>query len=537
MSRKWNTSDIIYHIYPRSFKDSNNDGVGDLKGILEKLDYLNDGTDNSLGINSIWLSPVYKSPMKDYGYDISDYYNIDPIFGTMEDFENLVEESHKRGINVIMDYVPNHTSSEHPWFLESRSSKENSKRDWYIWADPKSDGIPPNNWLSIFGGSAWEFDKQTNQYYLHTFVKSQPDLNWRNPDVVKEMLNVLRFWIEKGVDGFRVDAIYFLFKDKRLLDEPENPEYIIGKHDPFDQLRHIYTFEQPELFKTMKKFVEILEEYKNKFMVAEVYIPLPKLIKIYHEVSHKWFAPFNFHLISLPWKAEEHKNFIDEYDKSVGELYIPTYVLGNHDRARLASRIGDSQIRIAAILLLTLRGIPFIYYGEEMGMKDVKIPEEKVLDPVEKNLPGLGLGRDPERTPMQWNGSEHAGFSRAEPWLPLSEDYKTNNIELYNNDPKSILSLYKKIIHFRKKSKALTWGKYLSLNINDDDVFVYSRIYEDETILIVLNYTNDEKLITLPFKEGTIILNTFLDKSSGEKINLKALELQPNEGLIINIIS
>lgn len=531
----WTSNSVIYQIYPRSFKDASGDGIGDLNGIIEKLDYLKSDREKSLNVDAIWLSPIFPSPMADFGYDVSHYCDIDSIFGCLDDFKKLIVEAHKRDLKVMLDYVPNHTSSQHAWFLESRSSKDNPKRDWYIWADPKADGTPPTNWLSVFGGSAWEWDETTKQYYLHTFEKSQPDLNWRNPKVVEAMLDVLRFWLNLGVDGFRVDAVYFLFKSDVYEDEPSNPTYIFGQHEPYDELLHPHTFARPETLDMMKKMVELVEQYPNTFIVTEVYTDLAELIKMYQTISKQCYAPFNFSFITLPWRADRHKEFLDAYDSQVGELFYPTYVLGNHDKSRIASRIGKGQARIAAMLLLTLRGMAFMYYGDEIGMENVSISPEQVKDPWEKNMPGLNLGRDPERTPLHWDDSKNAGFTKETPWLPISDHYKENNVEKAWKDDKSILHLYKKLLTLRKKSPALQMGKFTSWDTKDEFVLAYTRSHEDNTVLVVLNYCNEDKVISLPFSSGRVLLSTHLDTEPDQMCRPEQLTLRPDEGLIIQL--
>lgn len=535
MQDSWTRGAVVYHIYPRSFKDSNSDGIGDIKGIIEKLDYLNDGTDNSFGVNAIWLSPIYKSPMKDFGYDISDYYQIDPIFGSFDDFEDLHKECHRRGIRLIMDFVANHTSSEHPWFLESKSSKNNAKRDWYIWRDGKPDGSPPNNWLSVFGGSAWEKDATTGQYYFHTFLKEQPDLNWRNPNVRKEMERVLEFWLHRGVDGFRSDASYHLIKDDQFRDDPPNPNYIAGKSDPYETLLHTYSQGRPETLEAMNAFCNILGLHEDKFMVSEAYVDMPELSKLYQACSNNLHAPFNFNLISLEWNAQVYKKFIDDFNNSLRPEDLPTYVLGNHDRSRVATRLGQAKARIAAMLELTLRGMPFIYYGEEIGMEDVPCASEEVKDPLEKNVPGFSLGRDPERSPMQWDDSQYGGFSNKEPWLPISENYKEVNVAKESKDPKSMLNLYKTLIHYRKNSKVLLFGEYVPIENSNSNIFSFIRSIENEKILVTLNFSGNEEIFSMGATRGKIVCNTLLDKNQGEEVDLEKFYMRPNEGYVFTL--
>lgn len=529
----WASRAVVYQIYPRSFKDSNGDGVGDLDGIIEKLDYLNDGTDKSLGINAIWLSPIYKPPMVDFGYDVSDFYDIDPIFGTLEIFGKFVFEAHRRGIKVLMDFVPNHTSSQHSWFLEFSSSRNNPKRDWYIWRDPKPDGSPPNNWLSVFGGSAWTFDEKTQQYYLHSFLAEQPDLNWRNQGVRDEMTRVMKFWLNRGVDGFRTDAIYYLIKDNEFRDDPINPNYIPGKDGPYNTLLHTYSQGRPEIFDTTNTLCEVLGKYENKFMVSEVYLGLPDMAKMYKACANKLHAPFNFNLMSIPWNADEFKKFIDAFEGSLTPDDVPNYVLGNHDKPRLASRLGRQQARVAAMLLLTLRGMPIIYYGDELGMEDVSIPAEKQKDPWGKLTPGFQLGRDPERTPMQWNSRPYAGFSDIEPWLPVAEDYKEYNVETESAAPHSTFNLYRKLIHLRKDSLAIQQGSYHSLDIDNNNIFGFVRESGKEKFLILLNFSNAHQTVRIP-KNGKakVICNTYLDIKRGKKVALENISLRPHEGYV-----
>ncbi len=530
--RTWPLNAIVYQIYPRSFQDSNNDGVGDLRGIISRLKYL-----ETLGINTIWLSPIYPSPMVDFGYDVADYCDIDPVYGNLDDFKVLLTECHKHNIKLLMDLIPNHTSTQHKWFLESKKSKKNPYRDYYIWKDPHPGrGGKPNNWLSCFGGSGWELDPETGQYYLHSFAREQADLNWRNPKVVSEMLNVLRFWLDLGIDGFRVDVPEWMIKDSQFRDEPENPEYIAGpQSDPYQKLIHKYTHAQPEYLEIIKQFIGVLESYNDKFMVTEVWSPSEQMIKVYNEIERDFFAPFNFFIITHTWSAQVHREVIDHYDSRVTHAYTPTYVLGSHDKPRLATRIGNAQLRVAALLLFTLRGIPFIYYGEEIGMEDTVIPPDKIHDPLEKNVPGLGLGRDPERTPMQWDDSEFAGFSRHEPWLPVNEKYTKVNVSEQKKSNDSLYALYKELITLRQNSSALLYGKYSSWETGVDDIFAYSRHSGSEVVLVILNYSNRAHKITLPFRKGKLILDTHGVISKGTDMLLYNLEVPANNGYLVLI--
>ncbi|MBI2326739.1 alpha-glucosidase C-terminal domain-containing protein [Candidatus Curtissbacteria bacterium] len=526
----WSREAVVYQIYPRSFKDSNNDGIGDLQGIIDKLDYLNDGTEKSLGIGAIWLSPIYKSPMVDFGYDISDYMDIDSQYGSLETFNKLIKEAHKRNIKVIMDFVANHTSSKHPWFMDSRSSKTNPKRDWYIWKDPKPDGSPPNNWLSVFGGSAWTLDKTTNQYYLHSFLPEQPDLNWRNNEVKKAMEKVLEFWIHRGADGFRSDAAYHLIKDDQLRDDPPNPTYK-GVKNSYKGLIHTYSQGRPEALETMNTFCSILGLHKDKYMVSEAYLDIPEMSKLYKACSNNLHAPFNFNLISLPWDAKLIRKHIDDFEASLSKIDWPNYVLGNHDKPRVVTRVGEKRARLLAMLLFTLRGMPFVYYGDEIGMKNEDIPLGKQKDLVGNRLTA---NRDGERTPMQWDESVHAGFSIVKPWLPVGEKYKDVNVKKELSDPISMLRLYRQLIHYRANSYVLLRGSYRSLDLGDNHVFAYLRELGDEKVLVILNFSKDEESVSFPYQKANVIYTTNREKEN-KIVNLKKITLAPYQGYVLEV--
>nr|MDQ2998759.1 alpha-amylase family glycosyl hydrolase [Chloroflexota bacterium] len=363
----WWQRGIIYQIYPRSFMDSNGDGVGDLPGIVGKLDYL-----AALGVDAIWLSPIYPSPMADFGYDVADYTGIHPLFGTLADFDTLLAESHARGLKVMLDFVPNHSSDEHPWFIESRASRDNPKRDWYIWRDPAPGGGPPNNWLSFFGGGAWEWDAPTGQYYLHLFHTKQPDLNWRNPAVQSAMLDALHFWLDRGVDGFRVDVIWLMIKDDQFRDNPLNPDYVAGQ-PPLMSQQPLYNADRPEVHDIIGMLRQLLDQYDQRMMVGEIYLPIERLMAYYGVSGAGTHLPFNFQLIQLPWNARVLDAAIAAYEAALPADGWPNWVLGNHDQHRIASRVGAAQARVAAMLLLTLRGTPTMYNGDELGMHDVDI--------------------------------------------------------------------------------------------------------------------------------------------------------------------
>ena len=480
----WWHKDIIYQIYPRSFQDSNGDGIGDLQGIIQRLDHL-----RWLGIGAVWISPIYPSPMADFGYDISDYTNIHPMFGSLEDFDRLVTEIHSRDMKLILDLVPNHSSDQHPWFLESRSSRDNPKRDWYIWKDPKPNGECPNNWLSVFGGKAWEWDEETGQFYYHAFLKEQPDLNWRNPEVQEAMFDVMRFWLDRGVDGFRVDVMWHMIKDDQFRDNPPNPDY--QQHmSTYEQLIPVYSTDQPEVHKIIRKMRKLLDSYEERMMIGEIYLPISKLMRYYGTDNKGANLPFNFQLLTRPWDAPQIAAAIDEYEGALPEKGWPNWVLGNHDHPRITSRIGLQQAMVAAVLLLTLRGTPTIYYGEEIGMRDVPIPFDQIQDPQGLNMPGKNLSRDPARTPMLWSNDRNAGFSYKKPWLPVDKDFPRVNVQAQKYDPHSMLSLYRRLIKLRQKEPSLIVGRYTP-RYSDRQMLVYSRKAEGEDeFLILLNLSH-----------------------------------------------
>jgi alpha-glucosidase len=513
-ARLWWQHETIYQIYPRSFQDSNGDGVGDLPGIISRLDYLVD-----LGIKTIWLSPIYPSPMADFGYDISNYTDIHPLFGTLADFDALLKEVHRRNMKLILDLVPNHTSDQHPWFLESRSSRDNPKRDWYLWRDG-NDGQMPNNWRAAFGGPAWEWDPKTEQYYYHAFLKEQPDLNWRNPDVRDAMFKVIRFWLERGVDGFRIDVLWHIIKDELWRDNPVNPDY--QPHmATYDELLAMYSTDQPEVHEIVSKIRDLLDEFGDRIMIGEIYLPINKLMTYYGTANRGVHLPFNFQLLMLPWSSQKISAAIRDYEASLPAGAWPNWVLGNHDQPRIASRVGAHQARVAGMMLLTLRGTPTVYYGDELGMSDVPIPRSEMKDPQALNMPDKNLGRDPARTPMQWNDEPFSGFSKVKSWLPVGRNYKSCNVEMLVKQPDSMLALYKKLIKLRNAEPSLTSGNYV-LVYADHQQFSFRRALEGyDSFLVILNltartcYFNPKgfsfsgrvEVSTLPELEGLRIVN------------------------------
>ncbi len=523
----WWHKGVIYQIYPRSFKDSDGDGIGDLRGIIEKLDYLQE-----IGVEGIWISPIFPSPMADFGYDVSDYTGIHPMFGSMADFDNLLDLIHQRGMKLILDLVPNHSSDQHPWFIESRGSKDNPKRDWYIWEDPDPDGDPPNNWLSVFGGPAWEYDAKTKQYYYHAFLKEQPDLNWRNPEVQKAVLDEMRFWLDKGVDGFRVDVMWHMIKDDKLRDDPPNPDYH-EKMNSYSRNIPAYSTDQDEVHDIVRKMRTVIDDYDERLLIGEIYLPISKLVRYYGENNQGAHLPFNFQLLQLPWNAEEISATINEYEGALPPNGWPNWVLGNHDKSRIATRVGKDQARIAAMMLLTLRGTPTIYYGDELGMEDVDIPEDKIQDPQALNEPGVGKSRDPERTPMQWDDSENAGFTTGNPWLPLMDNYEEVNVKKQWDQEDSMLQLHRKLLKTRSEEPALHVGDHLPVYSNKG-IVSYIREYKDDQCLVVLNLTNSQ-IDFKPDLEWKGIVKVATHRGlEGKELNTE-IRVAANQGLLIKL--
>ena len=522
----WWRHGIFYQVYPRSFQDSDADGVGDIKGIIDRLPYL-----LALGVDALWLSPVFPSPMADFGYDISDYTGIDPLFGTMEDFDALISAAHSSGLKLILDLVPNHTSDQHPWFVEARASRDNPKRNWYIWREPAADGGPPNNWLSEFGGSGWEYDASTGQYYYHAFLAQQPDLNWRNPEVRQAIYDVMRFWLGKGVDGFRVDVIWHLIKDAEFRDNPPNPHFREGR-PPHETILTRYSTDQPEVHDVIAEMRRVTAEFDARVLIGEIYLPLHRLVAYYGNDLAGAQMPFNFALLSTLWSARSIEKIIADYEKALPAGAWPNWVLGNHDRPRVTSRVGHEQARVAAMLLLTLRGTPTLYYGDEIGMRQVAIAPDQVRDPFEKNVPGIGVGRDGCRTPMQWDATPYAGFSTVTPWLPLSDEFAHENVVNLEADASSILNLHKALIALRTKLPQLVTGAYEPVAAQGD-ILLYRRRGDGDAVVIVLNLGAEPVSVTsssIGF-DSEILLSTFLDRQ-GENVQ-GALDLRGNEGVII----
>ncbi|HTD54464.1 MAG TPA: alpha-glucosidase [Silvibacterium sp.] len=540
----WWKHAVIYEIYPRSFQDSNGDGIGDLNGITDRLDYL-----RSLGVNAIWLTPIYPSPQVDFGYDISDYEAIDPQYGTMADFDRLVGEAKKRDIGIIMDMVMNHTSDKHPWFIESKSSRTNPKRDWYIWRDGKGPGVPPNNWESVFGHTAWKYDPSTNQWYYHKFYAEQPDLNWRNPDVEKAMFAAVRFWLDRGVAGFRLDAIPTLFEDPQLRDEPA-----VGGTNAYGDpiLADNYTDNLPEVHDVMRRLRRLVSSYPgNRVLIGETYLPnIQELDKWYGGASHNELnLPMDMQIGFLnKLDASEFRRLIEDVETKINGNQ-PLVVFDNHDNIRSWNRYGDGVhdeaiARIIATMLYTIRGTAMMYYGQEIGMvttpparvEDVKDPIGKIGWPKEK-------GRDGERTPMQWDDSKNAGFSTADvTWLPVAPNYKTVNVKKEEPEPASLLNWYKELIKMRANNPALHDGALTMVDPTNPNVLSYLRKGPagSPSIVVALNFTAQPQTVSLDLSStgvsGNEVKTLVTDADSlRSATSLNRIELPPFASWIASV--
>jgi alpha-glucosidase len=524
----WWKHAIIYEIYPRSFQDSNGDGVGDINGITSRLDYLKD-----LGIDAIWITPMYPSPGVDYGYDISDYTAIDSEYGTMADFDHLMTEAKKRNIRVIMDFVINHTSDQHPWFIESRSSRTNPKRDWYIWRDGKGAGQPPNNWQSWFGHSAWQFDPKTNQYYYHYFYAQQPDLNWRNPEVHKAMEGVLEFWMDRGVAGFRIDAVSRLFEDPDLHDDPYRPGHnVYGDRN----IEHKYTDNYPEVNDVLKELRKVVDKYPgDPVLITEADEPnITELTKLYGN-GDEVQLPMDFQIADVnKLSAPEFRRLFNEVENNTAHGQ-PEYFFSNHDQPRQWDRYGDGlhndQIaKLMATLLLMTRGTPQMYYGEELGMRTTDPSRiEDVHDPIGRLGWPREKGRDGERTPMQWDESPHAGFTTStRPWIPIPAYASTYNVEAERKDAHSIFNAYRRLIALRRSEPAVRDGSYEAVDENNPYVFSFLRKSADETILVSLNMSGQPRTVSLKNLPKKTAVSLYSTPFSGHKaIRLDNIALTP----------
>jgi len=546
----------VYQIYPHTFQEvrpagESDRGQGTLEGITQRSDYLRE-----LGVKAIWISPFYRSPMVDGGYDISHYTEIDPSLGTQEDFDTLIKTYHEKGMRVMIDLVPNHTSDEHEWFKESRSSRTNPRSDWYIWRDGKADGSPPNNWSSVFSFpnlrarqrgeliipdgdptppvSAWTFDETRGQYYLHDFAREQPNLNWHNPEVREAIKDVVRTWIERGVDGFRVDVANHLGKDPEFRDEVPNPDYHEGVDNPHDQ--HIFYHSlnyPPTLYPYLKELTGVLDEYPDRDlrMILECWMPNKDLQKVNTVAPHR-ASSFNFTRLTAPWDAQTHKKLLDEQHTDLPSGSIPNQVLSNHDVSRVASRLGVEAARAAAVLNHTLPGMIFIYNGEEGGFTDVAVPSEKRRDSE------LGE-RDSERTPMLWDDSLNAGFSRASAeqlWLPIDPEYTAKNLAAQNHNPESFLSLYRALLHLRNTNSTIRQGTYYPLYTDHPDTLAFARHHDQDQTVTLLNFSETDqvcRIADLQQNIGKVILSSLQPHISTPVILDEPITLRPNEAIVI----
>jgi len=508
----WETA-VLYQVYPRSFQDSNGDGTGDLPGVTARLDHL-----EWLGVDAVWLSPVFRSPMRDFGYDVADYRDVDPVFGTLADLDRLITAAHDRGIRVVLDFVPNHTSSEHPWFRAARTSRDAPTRDWYVWRDPAPDGGPPNDMLAQFGGPAWTLDEATGQYWYHSFLPEQPDLDWRNPRVRAAMLDVLRFWFARGVDGFRIDVLWMIAKDDwPWRDGPVGP----GPGGPGDGPRNALAHgDGPEIGERLRELRAEADAHSDRVLIGELYLPPERLARYYGESGTGVHLPFNFALALAPWRAPAIRAAIDAYEAALPPDAWPTWVLGNHDQSRIATRAGVAQARVAAMLLLTLRGTPTLYNGDELGLPDAGVPADRIVD-VD--------GRDPQRSPMPWDDSLHGGFSTNEPWLPMVPGTVTPSVAAQRADPRSMLMLHRHLLALRREEPALQLGSRQALQA-PDGTLAYDRVLDGRVVRVLLNLGHGP--VTVPCAGGwTVRLSTALDRAA-DRVNGE-IRLRPDEGVIL----
>lgn len=525
-ARPWWHDAVVYQVYPLSYQDSTDDGFGDLRGLISRIPYLAE----TLGVDAIWVSPFYRSPMRDWGYDVSDHTDVGPVFGTLADAQEMIDKAHAAGIKVLADYVMNHTSDEHPWFAESRSSRDNPKRDWYVWYDGQ-DGGPPNNWVSVFSGPAWSFDEHTEQWYRHTYLPTQPDLNWRNPELVDAMLDVLRFWLDMGVDGFRVDAAHQIMKDPENRDNPPvPPDYQRPWKDmgPYDQFVHLYDYGHPDVHEAHRRIREVLDSYGDTVSVGEVHIfDLAEWATYYGDLD-ELHMPFNFQLMASDWDASSLRARIETVLWHIPEGGCTNWTLGNHDEIRLATRLPPGHERIAALLVLTLPGTSFLYYGDELGMEETVIPDLLARDPWGQNV--SYLSRDGARTPMQWAPGPNAGFTApgVSTWLPFGRDYERINVESQLGDPGSILNMYRRLLQVRKKYEPLRGRSYASHPEAASDLLVYMRGEGELTVILNFGSSPHDLLVD----DGNVVFSTHHFDREGEAVVGK-VSVDPLEGVIV----
>ncbi|MFW5684186.1 MAG: alpha-amylase family glycosyl hydrolase [Spirochaetota bacterium] len=526
---RWWKQAVFYQIYPRSFADSNGDGIGDLTGITERLDYLA-GSPDSLGVNALWISPFYPSPMADFGYDVADYTDVDPRFGTLADFDRLLEGCHRRGLRVIIDLVLNHTSDEHPWFQEARRSRDNPYHDWYLWHAERR----PNNWKSAFElSSAWWPNDATGEYYLGTFTRHQPEVNWRNPDLRAAMFDVMRFWLDRGVDGFRLDVVNWFLKDELMR---SNPRSLRAVPDLFQH--HVYDRNRPETIEICREMRALADSYGERVLVGEIYTQDVSIAASYYGPRGDGLhMAFNFDFLFQPWNAARFARSAREWYSALPEGAWPNFTLSNHDQPRHISRFGSgrtalARAKIAATMLLTLRGTPFLYYGEELGMENAKIPRDRLHDPLGKRAWPLPFGRDPERTPMQWDASPAAGFTTGTPWLPVHENYVERNVGLERGDPASLLTLYRHLLAVRSELEELRVGEIEFIAEGAHGLLAYRRFVpgEPREAVIVLNFAGRHRRGVPGLPCGSALFGTH--REPGDSIDGGSLDLRPLEALL-----
>ena len=530
----WWRDAVVYQIYPRSFADSDGNGTGDLPGIISRLDYLRD-----LGVDALWLSPIYPSPGLDVGYDVSDHATVDPVFGTEADFDRLVAESHRRGLRLILDLVLNHTSDRHAWFEASRRSRDNPCADWYLWRDPSGQGpdgepAPPNNWVSFFGGSAWTWEPRRGQFYLHTFLPEQPDVNWRNRDVEAAQFAVVRGWLERGVDGFRLDVFNAFLKHPDL---PSNP--VQDGATAWARQLHVYDRDQPDFVDLLDRFRSVMNAYPARFSVGELFDGGPERAA---ELTADGHLVFDWELVTAPWSAEAWRSLIDRRERLFGRDRFPTLVLSNHDQPRHASRLAtsagtedvDAIAKAAAVLLLGLRGTPFLYYGEEIGMVDVPIPADEIVDPPAR-LAGPDFpwwNRDQCRTPMAWTDEPGAGFTTGRPWIRIGDDARRRNVAAEEADPRSVLATYRRLLAARRSIEALRRGDYEPLDVGVPDVLAWRRAIDGSQAIVLVNFAGAERRVVVPWPAAVrAAAGTHLDPPVPAAD--AALTLRPLEGVIL----
>jgi alpha-glucosidase len=505
--------------------DSDGDGVGDIPGIISRIGHVAE-----TGFDAVWLSPIFPSPMRDFGYDVSDYCSIQPEYGTLADFDRLVAACHGRGLKVLLDFVPNHSSSEHPWFLESRSSRDNPRRDWYIWRDPAPGGGPPNNWLGAFGGPAWSYDEATGQYWMHSFLPEQPDLDWFNPELREAMFDAMRFWLSRGVDGLRVDVILRLVKDRLFRDEPANPAWREGM-DGYDRLLHRMTRDAQGIHEFVRMFRAVTDEFPDRVLVGETYLPIPELVK-YYGSEDECHLPFNFGLITTPFSPAAFAEYINRYLDALPPGAWPNWVLGNHDVPRITAqgRFGAKGAKAATLLLYMLPGAITAYYGDEIGMSDADIPPDRVRDPKVLREGGGKKSRDSARTPMQWEDSPHAGFSSAEPWLPVTGDFRSLNLRAAEGDPASTLHLVRRLLALRREIPRIVLARPL-VRLVGQDAMAWTIPLDSGSLHVFVNFGQTGHIVRFGGDEVFRILAS-TKNPRGSEVPMSAYNLEAMEGIV-----